>query len=175
MKELLTIRQQDIEPEYIEREDVEYRDRYAARAVLKDALGRVALLFAGTRGYYKLPGGGVEEGEDKSLALTRELLEEVGAKAKVTSEIGRIEEWRVSADKALHQISDAFSAHVIGDIGEPSFTEKELADGFEVLWAKDIDEAIERVSRTLEHNDFEVRFMSLRDKTILEAAKDTND
>lgn len=175
MKELLTIRQQDIEPEYVEQDNLEYRDRYAARAVLKDSLGRVALLFAGTRGYYKLPGGGVEADEDMSLALARELLEEVGAEALVSSEIGRVEEWRVIGAKALHQISDAFAAQVVGEIGNPSFTEKELADGFEVLWAKDIDEAIERVSQTLEHDDFEVRFMSLRDKTILEAARDTSD
>ncbi len=172
MKDLLTIRQQDIEPEYVEQEDVEYRDRYAARAVLMDSLGRIALLFAGTRGYYKLPGGGVELGEDMSLALARELLEEVGAEAEVDGEIGRVEEWRVTSEKALHQISDAFSAHVVGEIGEPSFTEKELADGFEVFWAKNIDEAITLVSQTVDHDDIEVRFMSLRDKTILEAAKE---
>jgi len=172
MKELLKIRQQDVEPEYVERDDIEYRDRYAARAVLKDDLGRVALLFAGTRKYYKLPGGGVEQGEDMSLALARELLEEVGAVAAVDGEIGRVEEWRVFDDYGLHQISDAFSAHVIGEVGEPSFTDEELADGFEVFWAKDIDEAIKCVSQTLNHDDFTVRFMSRREKTILEAARD---
>lgn len=175
MKKLLTITQKDIDPEYIEQERVQYRDRYAARAVLRDDLGKIALLFAGTRGYYKLPGGGVEQDEDMSLALARELLEEVGARAEVDGEIGRVEEWRVLADKALHQISDAFSARVVGEVGEPSFTEEELADGFEVFWAKDIDEAIERVSQTLNHEDMEVRFMSLRDKTILEAVRDMND
>lgn len=171
MKELLTITQQDIDPQYIEQTNVQYRDRYAARAVLKDDLGRIALLFAGTRNYYKLPGGGVEQGEDMSLALARELLEEVGVYAEVHGEVGRIEEWRVSADKALHQVSDAFLARVVGEVGEPSFTEEELADGFEVFWAKDIDEAIARVSQTLNHDDFEVRFMSLRDKTILETTR----
>lgn len=172
MRELLTIKQQDIEPGYIQRENVQYRDRYATRAVLKDELGRVALLFAGTRGYYKLPGGGVEQGEDMSLTLARELMEEVGAEAEIVGEVGRVEEWRVSDKGALHQISDAFQARVSGEIGEPSFTEKELADGFEVIWAQDMDEAIKLVAQTLNHDDIEVRFMSLRDKTILEAASE---
>ncbi len=38
---------------------------------------------------------------------------------------------------------------------------------------QDIDEAIERVSQTLNHDDLEVRFMSLRDKTFLEAARNS--
>lgn len=172
MKQLLTITQNDIDPNFVERDGIEYRDRFAARAVLKDDLGRVTLLFASTRGYYKLPGGGVEQGEDMSLALARELLEEVGAEADVYGEIGRVEEWRVFDDGALHQISDAFLARVSGEIGEPSFTEKELADGFEVHWAKNIDEAIEHVSKTLSHQDIEVSFMSMRDKTILAAARE---
>jgi len=172
MKMLLVVKQKDIEPDYIEEPNVEYRDRFAARAVLKDGDGRIAVLFARARGYYKLPGGGVEQGEDMSLALARELLEEVGAEAEISGEVGRVEEWRILQDGALHQISDAFLMQVTGDIGEPDFTEKELADGFEVYWANDIDEAIQRVSQTLNHNDVEVRFMSLREKTILEAAKD---
>ena len=169
MKELLTIRQQDIDPSYIEQPDVEYRNRFAARAVLKDDTERIALLFAGTRQYYKLPGGGIEEGEDLSVALARELLEEVGVEAEVYGEIGRVEEWRVSEDRALHQVSDSFLAQVTGEIGIPSFTEQELAEGFEVHWAKDVKEAIEKISQTLDHADPEVRFMSLRDSAILKA------
>ena len=50
MKTLLTISQQDIEPSYIEREGVEYAERYATRAVLKDSLGRVVATVRGKKG-----------------------------------------------------------------------------------------------------------------------------
>ena len=168
MKTLLTISQQDIEPSYIEREGVEYAERYATRAVLKDSLGRVALLYAAKRDYYKLPGGGVEQGEDMPKALARELLEEVGAQAKVISEIGSVEEWRDDA-KTLHQISDAFLAEVNGEVGKPDFTEKEKADGFSVVWAQDVGRAIELVESALDNPDVEVRFMATRDSAILKA------
>lgn len=172
MKELLTIRMQDVVQGYTEESSGEYRVRHAARAVLYDQDGRVALLFASVRGYYKLPGGGVEDGEDMRLALARELMEEVGAEAEVYGEIGRVEEWRVSSESRMHQISDAYLARVSGAIGQPDFTDKEIADGFEVFWADDIDQAIRLVSGTIDHAAHEVRFMSLREKTILEAAKD---
>lgn len=169
MNTILTITQQDIEPEFVPKEGVVFKERRAARAVLFDKNGRVALLHAARLGYHKLPGGGVEEGEDIALALARELQEEVGAEATVLSEIGEVEEWRVDAAGGLHQLSEAFVAEVSGSIGEPEFTEKELADGFSVVWAQDIDDAISRVSETLDHEDSGVRFMTLRDKAILEA------
>ena len=170
MKIILTIKQQDIEPGYVEPENVQYYERYAARAVLLDESGRVALLHSSKRNYYKLPGGGVEKNEDMSRALARELLEEVGAEAEVTGEIGRVEEWRDNSDKQLHQVSDAYLAKVIGDIAQPDFTEEEIADGFSVVWADDIQHAIELVKSASTSVDYEVLFMSNRDSAILVAA-----
>lgn len=40
-------------------------------------------------GHWELPGGKVEADETLALALTRELLEELGVKARVGSELGR--------------------------------------------------------------------------------------
>lgn len=172
MKTIMTIKQRDIEPGFSRELDVEFRERLAARAVLFDDNGRVVLLHVARFGYYKLPGGGVEAGEDMALALARELKEEVGASAVVVTEVGRVEEWREFGDQdGLHQISDAFLAKVDGEIGEPSFTEKELNDGFSVFWAQDIDEAIELVGGFLGHDEFGVRFMAMRDSCILKEAK----
>ncbi len=171
MEVLKVIRQNDVEPGYASAEPAEYKKRFAARAVLKDAAGRIALLHAAQRNYYKLPGGGVEEGEDMALALARELLEEVGAVAEVTGEIGRVEEWRAYGD-GLHQVSDAYTAVVTGAIGEPDFTESELAEGFSVVWAKDVDEAIELVLSAEANADAGVKFMTTRDSAILYRAKE---
>lgn len=71
-----------------------YFERKAVRAVLIDHNERVALLHAKQRDYYKLPGGGIDEGEDSYKALERELIEETGATAKITKELGQVIEWR---------------------------------------------------------------------------------
>jgi 8-oxo-dGTP pyrophosphatase MutT (NUDIX family) len=146
-----------------------YTDRYAARAVLFDADGRVALIHGTVQDYYKLPGGGIDEGEGVLEALTRELLEEVGATARICDEIGRVEEWR--EHNGLHQVSDAYEAHLVGSLVEPSLEEEEIAEGFCVVWAK-INEAIELVRRRTAHDDPRVRFMAMRDAAILQHAKD---
>jgi 8-oxo-dGTP pyrophosphatase MutT (NUDIX family) len=81
------------------------RDLLPARAVLLDSNGQVHLLFVSKHGYHKLPGGGLEEGEDAAQALERELMEEVGCKAEVITELGTIEECREYPDGGLRQIS----------------------------------------------------------------------
>jgi 8-oxo-dGTP pyrophosphatase MutT (NUDIX family) len=166
---ILIIRQSDVQRGYIKASHVEYGKRRAVRAVLFDKNGRVALLHGRVQDYYKLPGGGIDEGEEVLGALARELLEEVGATARVDRELGRIEEWRDS--EKLHQISDSYVATVSGAIAAPDFTESERAEGFEVIWADDIVAAIALVESRCAHEDVLVRFMATRDTAILEAAR----
>ena len=75
MKNILVINDEDVGLET--NKDADYKPRTAARAVLKKD-GRIALLHVTKHNYYKLPGGGVDEGESIEQALERELLEEVG-------------------------------------------------------------------------------------------------
>lgn len=171
MKLLATIRQSDVDSTFGEDANVSYVERHAARAVLLDDRGRIALMYAGVNDYYKLPGGGVESGEDMHTALARELMEEVGANVRVISEIGRVEEWRVLKDDAMHQVSDAYIARVKGELQSPAFTDKELAEGFEVRWVNGFDEAMKLLADNMDHNKMNVRFMSMRDHSILSAAK----
>lgn len=165
---ILTLDQNVIDPNASVEDRAHYQIRHAARAVLKDENGRVALMFAGQRQYYKLPGGGIDEGEDVLEALARELLEETGCTAKVTGEIGIVEEWRNFEE--LHQISYAFSTTKVEQVSSPAFTQSELEEGFEVRWATDINEAIQLVEEKVSHEDIHVRFMAQRDTAILRAA-----
>lgn len=52
--------------------------RDSARAIIHVGTDKLALVYATKLGYYKFPGGGIHEGEDKIAALAREVQEEVG-------------------------------------------------------------------------------------------------
>lgn len=165
---ILVIDQHKIDPSVSAEGRANYRIRHAARAVLKDETGKIALMFAGQRQYYKLPGGGIDEGEEVREALARELLEETGCTAEITGEIGVVEEWRDY--ESLHQISYAFSATKKVQTSPPTFTQSELNEGFELRWAADLSEAIRLVEEKVSHHDIHVRFMVERDAAILRAA-----
>ena len=146
-----------------------YYKRGAARAIVRNADGAVAIMHASLPGYYKLPGGGIDEGEETIDALHREILEEVGAKIAVTGEIGIVLEHR-DFDQ-MTQTSYAYTATVDGDIGDPVLTDKEISQGFQVVWAQDIDEAIKLIESSNQHDDMGIRFMNTRDIGILRAGK----
>jgi len=116
--------------------------REAVRVVLLDEQGLVPLLFVSKYNYHKLPGGGVDAGEDKFEALERECLEEVGCKIELEGEIGKIVEYR--AEWEFLQTSYCYSAKIV-EKGEPDFTEKELSQGFQVVWMS-LEQAIEVIA-----------------------------
>jgi 8-oxo-dGTP diphosphatase len=167
MQNLLTIHEQDIVPDAPVIDTSNFRKREAARAIVSDSAGKVALLRVGLYDYHKLPGGGIDEGEDIPTALERELLEEIGCKAEVTGEIGEIVEYRNQFE--LVQTSYCFMATQVGEKGQPDFTEKELGEQFSIVWADNIDGAIS----LLEHDEptnYEGKFIKVRDLALLKAA-----
>ena len=52
--------------------------RDSARAIIHMGPDKLALVYATKLGYYKFPGGGINENEDIVAALIREVQEEVG-------------------------------------------------------------------------------------------------
>jgi 8-oxo-dGTP pyrophosphatase MutT (NUDIX family) len=167
MNTILTITHQDFFPDSPRLDTDTFRIREAARAVVVDENGRVALLKVGKHSYHKLPGGGIDEGEDKIEALSREFIEEIGCDANVIAELGAIVELR---DKwELKQTSYCYLAKQFGPISEPEFTPEEIADGFSVVWVDSVDIAI-----TLLENDrptnYEGLFIQKRDLTLLNHA-----
>jgi len=122
--------------------------REAARAIVYDKESNVALLHVTSKQYYKLPGGGLDKGEDKLTALKRECIEEIGCDVEVTGEIGTLTEYRKLFN--IKQISYCYTAKVVGEKRSPAFTEKELSDGFEIVWLpyKDAITALETATPT---------------------------
>ncbi|MBY0539696.1 NUDIX domain-containing protein [Patescibacteria group bacterium] len=163
MKQLLLLN-----PENASEEDVaQWQLREAARAVVTDEEGLVALLHVSKENYYKLPGGGLDKAEDKITALRRECIEEIGCDVEVTSELGTVVEYRKIF--GLRQISYCYTARVIGEKGIPDFTEKERSKGFEIVWLSPDD--AKKALLTSEATTPEGKlYIVPRDIAILEAA-----
>jgi 8-oxo-dGTP diphosphatase len=145
-----------------------YPVREAVRAIVVDNEGKVALLHVKKENYYKLPGGGIEESEDKMVALHRECLEEIGCNVEVMSEVGMIVEYRKMY--SLKQISYCYLVKVEGEKGDSSFTEEELGREFEQVWLpyeKAADVLSENNATSPEGRDYIVP----RDITFLKAVK----
>jgi len=52
--------------------------RPSARGIIFDGRGRLALVYSRKEKFYKFPGGGIQDDEDKKQALIREVREETG-------------------------------------------------------------------------------------------------
>ncbi len=140
-----------------------YTVRKASRAILVNNLNQIALLNVTKNTYHKLPGGGIEKGESIIEALNREVMEEVGAKIDIDSEIGTIIEYR-DRFKQL-QISYCFLAKVNEIVDTPSFTKDELAAGFQLKWVKFED--ARTIIESDKPNDYMGKFIQKRDLAFL--------
>lgn len=146
--------------------DTTWKIREASRAILFDENDLIPLLFVSKYNYHKLPGGGIDEGEDKSQALVRECLEEVGSEIEVNGEVGKIIEFRSKWD--LKQISYCYYGKIISK-GDPDFTKKELSQGFKIVWLP-LKEAIFQVENDKPKN-YEGSFIQKRDLWFLKKAE----
>ena len=98
-------------------------------------------------GELKLPGGGMDPGEDDYKALVREVKEETGydVMLETIKPFGEIEEKRLSLNepKIFHQISRLYFCEVYPEKGQCAYTENEKKDGF-LQVSYTLDEAIEK-------------------------------
>ena len=167
MKLLLELNETDIGLPESESFTLPYKLRKAARAIIFNQKGEIALLYVSKDNYHKLPGGGFEVGEDVASALKREALEEVGSHIDITDEVGLTIEYR-NQENCL-QISYCFLAKVVGEVGEPNFDSGEVADGFQPLWVS-IDEAVSLLTND-KPEIYTGKFIQKRDLTLLNEAK----
>lgn len=156
-----------INPEKVDENNIpSWKYRKAARAVVLDNENRIGLLHVSSKNYYKLPGGGIEEGEDIKIALDRECEEELGVQIEVLKEIGSIIEYR--AQFKLHQTSYCFLARTNSEKKTPSFTDEEKSSGFEIVWVEP-DEAL-KLLNLKQTSNYEGKFVEERDFCFLNRA-----
>ena len=144
-----------------------YEEREAARVVTFDEDGKIALLHVTKKHYHKLPGGEIERGESTEAAVRRETLEEIGCTIGDLLELGMIDEYRNKLQ--LHQRSYCFLADVVGAKGEQRLEAGEAADGHEPEWLG-IDSAIKTLEGESSVEDYEGKFIRMRDLAFLMAA-----
>jgi 8-oxo-dGTP diphosphatase len=145
-----------------------YEERQASRAIIFDRDNKVALLHATNKHFHKLPGGGVNEGESLIDALKREGLEEIGCNIDNIQELGIVEEYRNKI--SLHQMSYCYTADLVGEKGSPHLEEGEIADGFKTVWVT-LDEAIKILEAENNVEDYEGKFIQMRDLILLRAVQ----
>jgi len=145
-----------------------YHLRKAARAIVLNDKGEIALIHASKNHYNKLPGGGIDPDESIKDALMREIMEETGATVVIEKKLGiTIEYLNFPQEKNGEiQVSYYFIVKVKEIKGEPSFTEEEVEDGFEFFW-----EMPEKALKLMQEDkpiDYIGKFVRVRDMGALE-------
>lgn len=125
-------------------DDMILNERFAVRAIVMRN-GKYAVLQSAA-GDYKLPGGGVEIGEDYKEALAREVLEETGLFVIESSvkEMGEVIEIRADELRSGYkfvQHSYYFLCDVREECTDIHMTDDEIAHGYEFKWV-DLEEII---------------------------------
>ena len=149
--------------------EVRYGVRKAVRAVIFNGDGEIAVLYMSQEGYHKLPGGGVEKGENLGQSLEREIREETGYGIETRpGSVGAIIEYRDTA--ALLQISYCYLADIVGEQTVTAFTEEEIKHGAELEWMRPEDalRAMEKDAPT----DYACQFIRRRDLLFLQKAQE---
>ncbi len=147
--------------------------RRGARAVLLDQKGRVCLSWGKNRGYFKLPGGGADDGELAYENVAREVKEEVGYKIRDAKPLGRVIEYRSRMNKIVDCYG--FVCFTDGFIGTKR-EQDEINDDMQEYWAEDIDDALrildemseETVDESIHYN---IHFWKAREMAFLRRAK----
>ena len=144
--------------------------RPSARAIIFKG-DKIALVYATNEKYYKFPGGGIHDDEDKKEALIREVKEEAGLSVipESITEYGSVLRRQKSdkdADTVFEQENYYYRCEVEDKAGEQNLDEYEKDAGFMLVYV-DIEEAI-KTNGEYRSECFFNEVMIGREKRVLE-------
>lgn len=148
------------------------RVRKGARGIIINEEGKIAIFNKANKNEYKLPGGGIDEGETPENAFIREALEETGCNVEIVKSLGTIEEHK-SLDN-FKQTSYLYVAKVISNSNELNLTDKEKDEGARLLWVDEkealrlVTDCFENLKESKYENLYHSKFIAMRDRYILE-------
>ena len=153
--------------------------RIGARGIVIREDGKIALFNKSNKNEYKLPGGGVDPGEDIEKAFIREAMEETGCHVEIIDRLGTIEEHKSLGN--FKQVSHIFVGKVTNDTHKLKLTKKEKDEGAKLLWVtkeealKLITDCYDKLKASNYENVYHSRFIVTRDKYILNYYINKND
>ena len=123
-------------------------ERQSARAIVIKGES-ILLLYTQRYDDYSLPGGGIDEGEDKVAGLIRELQEETGAQGICNvQEFARYDEyrpWYKSDADIIYMISYCYVCEIDEALGDTAYEPHEVNNGMKPLWMN--------IYAAIEHNE----------------------
>ena len=109
-----------------------YRQRFGARGIVLREDRKIAVFNKSLKNEFKLPGGGIDEGEETAEAFKREVFEETGCKIEIIDFLGTIEE--LKTQDSFKQMSYVYVGKVIEDTKALHVTKQEEKEGAKLLW-----------------------------------------
>ena len=160
------------ETEFYSKDNNNMTIRYGARGIVEGKDGKIAVIYKKNKNEYKLPGGGVDKGEDFKEAFKRECIEEIGCIIENVEYLFDIEEDHINDN--FKQISKVYISKVKEKLESNNLTEQEKEEGLEYLWL-DKKEALEKMKECIKNlkgskydNVYRTKFVVGRDIRIME-------
>lgn len=169
MRRLFEIDLKDYEDDY------KVYSRPSARAIIFQQSNKIGLVYSKKENYYKFPGGGIHQNEDKKEALVREVREEVGLiiipeSIREYGVVMRRQKSSVSPNTIFEQENYYYICKVENQIVAQDLDDYEVEAGF-ILKFVSLNEAI-KVNESYKSADFFNEIMINRETKVLKMIKD---
>jgi len=145
--------------------------RPSARGIIRFENNRIALVYSKKFDYYKFPGGGIHDDEDKIVAMIREVQEETGlvVRPETVEEfgyVGRLQKSNYLPETIFQQDNFYYTCSVESEVTVQNLDDYEKDEEFE-LRIVDIQQAIETNNRHSSEDSYRL-IMVMREAAVLQ-------
>lgn len=142
------------------------QEQTKARAIIRDAQGRYAVMRMDAEAASALPGGSIEPGETPEQAVVREAAEETGWNCRILACLGQVIENRgqLNAVRRTHY----FVMERVSPAREAKLTQEEIEEGTRCQWCG-MGEALRLIRGDSREREPQIAFRRARDLAALEA------